>query len=286
MGSFFVVQGAYMQRVMALPWGGTFRIPAASLALVNTLGVVLLIPLYDRLLIPLLRRVGAPMTLLKRIGWGLFVSALAMVASAVLEARRLAMARDGDFVSGSGSGSHGHAVNLDVWWQAPQYLLVGLSEVRGRVGAEGPVARAAAPLWRRGLAAAEMDRSSRSTWRRGVMCLRSSAHAACLSAAPRPAGNAWTPPARPQAARCQTPHAPRPHPPTPSRCSPPSASWSSSTTRHRMSCAPAPWLCRCVWAGAGREEWEWFAPGEGPPPPRRAWNGRPWHPARPLGSPL
>jgi hypothetical protein len=32
MGSFFVAQGVNMDRALALPWGGSFVIPAASLA--------------------------------------------------------------------------------------------------------------------------------------------------------------------------------------------------------------------------------------------------------------
>lgn len=45
-----------------------FSIPAASLALFNTLSIIVLIPLYDRGLVPLLRRVGKRITLLQRIG--------------------------------------------------------------------------------------------------------------------------------------------------------------------------------------------------------------------------
>ena len=42
--------------------------PAASLALFNTLSIILLIPVYDRGLVPLLRRFGTKLTLLSRIG--------------------------------------------------------------------------------------------------------------------------------------------------------------------------------------------------------------------------
>lgn len=129
MGSFFVVQGASMNRTMPLPGGGTFTIPAASLAIVNTLGIVLLIPLYDRVVIPLLRRAGRPMTLLRRIGWGMVVCAGAMFAAASLEAWRLRLYAAHDVLPAAGANDWGRVVNLSVWWQAPQYLLVGLSEV-------------------------------------------------------------------------------------------------------------------------------------------------------------
>lgn len=65
MGSFFVEQGAAMDRRM---FNGGFTIPAASLAIFNTLGIILLIPLYDRGLVPLLRYFGKKLTHLQRIG--------------------------------------------------------------------------------------------------------------------------------------------------------------------------------------------------------------------------
>ena len=44
------------------------QVPAASLALFNTLSIILLIPIYDRGLVPLLRRFGTKLSLLSRIG--------------------------------------------------------------------------------------------------------------------------------------------------------------------------------------------------------------------------
>lgn len=65
MGSFFVVQGASMDRVM---FGGHFVIPSASLALFNTISIIVLIPIYDRGVVPLLRRFGMKLSHLQRIG--------------------------------------------------------------------------------------------------------------------------------------------------------------------------------------------------------------------------
>ncbi len=64
MGSFFVIEGAAMNRDV----GGSFHIPAASLSIFNTLAIIVLIPLYDSGFIPLLRRCGRKITLLQRIG--------------------------------------------------------------------------------------------------------------------------------------------------------------------------------------------------------------------------
>ncbi len=65
MGSFFVVQGASMDRVM---FGGRFVIPSASLALFNTISIIVLIPIYDRGVVPLLHRFGMKLSHLQRIG--------------------------------------------------------------------------------------------------------------------------------------------------------------------------------------------------------------------------
>lgn len=65
MGSFFVQQGQSMDRRVS---GTSVRIPAASLAVFNTVSIIVLIPLYDRGLIPILRRCGRSLSHLQRIG--------------------------------------------------------------------------------------------------------------------------------------------------------------------------------------------------------------------------
>jgi peptide/histidine transporter 3/4 len=49
-------------------FGGRFFVPSASLALFNILSIVCLIPVYDRIFVPLLHRFGRKLTLLQRIG--------------------------------------------------------------------------------------------------------------------------------------------------------------------------------------------------------------------------
>jgi len=134
MGSFFVVQGAHMDRSVVLPKGlGTFEIPAASLSMINTLAIVGLIPFYDKLLAPALRRAGRPLTLLKRIGWGLVVCLAAMLCAAYVEWYRLKLFNQGQVI-GSTTGENDTVVDMSVWWQVPQYLLIGLSEVFTSIG--------------------------------------------------------------------------------------------------------------------------------------------------------
>ena len=123
--------GGHSHRVGGRP----FEVPAASLALFNTVAIIALVPLYDRGLLPLLRACGkrGP-TLLQRIGWGLVVCALAMAAAAGVEQARLAKVAAGDIVDDGGRHRGGDVAALSVFWQVPQYLLVGASEVLASIG--------------------------------------------------------------------------------------------------------------------------------------------------------
>lgn len=140
MGSFFVAQGVLMDRTVPLPGGRSFVIPAASLSMINTLAIVVLIPMYDKLLVPMLRRLGRPITLLQRIGWGLVVCVVSMLIAAYVEWYRLKLFHEGYIEDGTADGGaaalghHPKAVHMSVWWQVPQYLAVGLSEVFTSIG--------------------------------------------------------------------------------------------------------------------------------------------------------
>lgn len=139
MGSFFVVQGAHMDRTMNLPGNlGSFVIPAASLSMINTLAIVGLIPFYDKLLAPALQRAGRPLTLLRRIGWGLFVCIAAMGVAAYVEWYRLELVNNGHILEGTTCDDNNNGAtciaDMSVWWQVPQYLLIGLSEVFTSIG--------------------------------------------------------------------------------------------------------------------------------------------------------
>ena len=68
MGSFFVEQGAVMDRIVVWRGHRELDIPAASLSVFNTLSIIVLIPIYDRGLVPLLRRLGCRISHLQRIG--------------------------------------------------------------------------------------------------------------------------------------------------------------------------------------------------------------------------
>ncbi|XP_062099542.1 protein NRT1/ PTR FAMILY 5.10-like [Humulus lupulus] len=126
--TFFTKQGATMQRTI---WPG-FDIPPASLQSVVSLAIFFVIPIYDRGIVPVARAfTGRPsgITMLQRIGTGMFLSALSVVIAALVEIKRLKTAKDYDLVD-----SPGVTIPMSVWWLVPQYLLQGVSDVFTMVG--------------------------------------------------------------------------------------------------------------------------------------------------------
>ncbi|KAL5651549.1 hypothetical protein ACJX0J_037007, partial [Zea mays] len=80
----FVLQGDTLDPHV----GGGFRVPAAALSVFDTLSVMLWVPLYDRLVVPLARRATGHrrgFTQLARMGAGLLVLAVAMLAAGAME---------------------------------------------------------------------------------------------------------------------------------------------------------------------------------------------------------
>jgi hypothetical protein len=66
-------------------------------------------------------------------GWGLVVCIVSMAVAAWVEWYRLDMYhKSHPGLQGDDGDNHHVIVPMSVWWQIPQYLLVGLSEVRAR----------------------------------------------------------------------------------------------------------------------------------------------------------
>ncbi|KAH7833741.1 hypothetical protein Vadar_009283 [Vaccinium darrowii] len=86
--TFFTEQGITMDRTI---WRG-FDIPPALLQLFACFPLICLIPIYDRFFIPFARAVTrkpSGITVLQRIGIGMFVSIICMIAAAIVEMKRL-----------------------------------------------------------------------------------------------------------------------------------------------------------------------------------------------------
>ncbi|CAJ1978246.1 unnamed protein product [Sphenostylis stenocarpa] len=126
--TFFTKQGVTLDRTI-LPG---FDIPAASLQTLMTLAIVLFSPIYDRLFVPVARSItGKPsgITMLQRIGTGIFISIVTVVTAAVIETKRLKTAQESGVVDEPNA-----TVPMSIWWLIPQYMLFGVSEVFTMVG--------------------------------------------------------------------------------------------------------------------------------------------------------
>ncbi|XP_057436004.1 protein NRT1/ PTR FAMILY 7.3-like [Lotus japonicus] len=120
MASLFVEQGAAMDTKIS-----SFNIPPASMSCFDILSVASCIFIYRRVLDPLVAKTmkSKGITQLQRMGIGLVLAIMAMVAAGLVEQFRLKHA-----TSEEGSSS------LSIFWQVPQYVLIGASEVFMYVG--------------------------------------------------------------------------------------------------------------------------------------------------------
>ncbi|KAI3997252.1 hypothetical protein MKX01_009096 [Papaver californicum] len=120
MGTLFVLQGNSMDISI-----GSFKIPSASLSIFDTLSVIFWVPVYDRVIVPFARKFTGHkngFTQLQRMGIGLFISIFAMVVAAILELYRLRLVKKHDYYD----LTH---VPMSIFWQIPQYFIIGCAEV-------------------------------------------------------------------------------------------------------------------------------------------------------------
>ncbi|CAH9073232.1 unnamed protein product [Cuscuta europaea] len=109
---------------------GKFKIPEASLSVFDTISVIIWVPIYDKLIVSLARKFTGHktgLTHLQRMGIGLFISILAMVSAAVLEMVRLAMVKRDNLYEVK-------EIPISVFWQVPQYFIIGCAEVFTFIG--------------------------------------------------------------------------------------------------------------------------------------------------------
>ncbi|PIN05025.1 H+/oligopeptide symporter [Handroanthus impetiginosus] len=126
MSTMFVEQGMVMDTSI-----GSFTIPAASLSTFDVISVIFWVPIYDRILVPIARKLTGKdrgFSELQRMGIGLFISVLCMSAAAIVEIRRLVLARELGIVD------EPVAVPISIFWQIPQYFLLGAAEIFTFIG--------------------------------------------------------------------------------------------------------------------------------------------------------
>ncbi|KAJ4912063.1 Protein NRT1/ PTR FAMILY 5.8 [Raphanus sativus] len=124
--TFFTKQGMAMKRNI----GPNFKIPPATLQSTITLSIILLMPLYDKILIPMAKKMsknekGIPV--MARMGIGMFLSIIAIVIAAFVERKRL-------LISQKLKTSPNSSDPLSIFWLLPQYILLGVSDIFTVVG--------------------------------------------------------------------------------------------------------------------------------------------------------
>ena len=126
MSTLFVEQGTMMDTNIS-----SFKLSPASLSTFDVASVILWVPVYDRILVPIAKKITGKkrgISVFQRIGIGHFISGLCMLAAAAVEIKRLQLARELGLVDKL------VAVPLSVLWQLPQYFLLGASEVFAFIG--------------------------------------------------------------------------------------------------------------------------------------------------------
>ncbi|XVF58152.1 hypothetical protein PTKIN_Ptkin07bG0040300 [Pterospermum kingtungense] len=124
--TFFTKQGMTMKRNI----GRNFKIPPATLQSAITLSIILLMPLYDKVLIPITQTVTRNkngISVMQRMGAGMFLSIIAMIIAAIVETKRLEISRKTGVQASE-------TVPLSIFWLLPQYVILGISDIFTVVG--------------------------------------------------------------------------------------------------------------------------------------------------------
>ncbi|XVF46682.1 hypothetical protein PTKIN_Ptkin03bG0047200 [Pterospermum kingtungense] len=127
MSNLFVLQGERMNTHVG---NSSFKIPPASLSIFDTLSVIFWVPVYDRIIVPVTRKFTGHkngLTQLQRMGIGLFISIFAMVVAAILELERLRIVKRHNYYELK-------EMPMTIFWQVPQYFLIGCAEVFTLIG--------------------------------------------------------------------------------------------------------------------------------------------------------
>nr|ALE20037.1 NRT1/PTR family protein 2.2 [Catharanthus roseus] len=117
--TFIISQALKMDRHL----GPHFQVPAASLSVISLITTGIVVPIYDTILVPLLRKrtkIESGITHLQRTGIGFIFSVLCMVVSGLVERKRRASALDHRAPDG--------VAPISVFWLAPQLILAGFCD--------------------------------------------------------------------------------------------------------------------------------------------------------------
>ncbi|XP_038656885.1 solute carrier family 15 member 4-like [Scyliorhinus canicula] len=103
--------------------------PTAWLTMFDALMLLILIPLKDKVIDPFLIKRKLLPTALTKISLGMLFAMFSAISAGVLESQRLIHIQNNDTISQQVGNTTYIAARLAVWWQVPQYFLIGVSEI-------------------------------------------------------------------------------------------------------------------------------------------------------------
>lgn len=114
---------------------GDFKVPVASYTIFSMLSLTLCIPIYDRLMVPALRKLTGKqdgITLLQRMGSGILISVITVIVAGLVEAHRrnLALTRPTLGIAPNG----GEISSMSAFWLVPPLFFSGISQCFGCIG--------------------------------------------------------------------------------------------------------------------------------------------------------
>ncbi|KAL5544351.1 hypothetical protein UlMin_008135 [Ulmus minor] len=105
-----------------------WKIPAATYTIFTMFAISILLPIYDRIAVPALRRFTrkeAGITVLQKMGTGMVLAVVTMVISALVEEKRRALALNNPIEIAPRRGA---VSSLSAFWLVPQLTIIGFSE--------------------------------------------------------------------------------------------------------------------------------------------------------------
>ncbi|KAK4599564.1 hypothetical protein RGQ29_009560 [Quercus rubra] len=108
-----------------------FKVPGSSIPVIPLLFIFVLLPLYDRIFVPLARKItGVPTGIrhLQRIGIGLVLSAVSMAVAGVVETHRKSLAYKHNMVDSL------EPLPMSLFWLGLQYAIFGAADMFSLVG--------------------------------------------------------------------------------------------------------------------------------------------------------
>ncbi|XP_027931642.1 protein NRT1/ PTR FAMILY 4.6-like [Vigna unguiculata] len=127
----FSIQQGY---TMDTTFTKNFQIPPASLPIIPICFLIIIVPIYDRIFVPVMRKItGVPtgVTHLQRIGVGLVLSCISMAVASIVEVKRKRVARDHNMLDAVPILM---PLPISTFWLSFQYFIFGIADMFTYVG--------------------------------------------------------------------------------------------------------------------------------------------------------